>query len=176
MKFEETALAGVVLISPSTSSDARGSFSRAWCSRELAEAGLSTTIAQINLSANRLKGTLRGMHFQVAPHEEVKIVRCTNGAIFDVVIDLRPASPTYLQWTGHELSRANGQMLYIPKGLAHGFQTLVDDSDVQYQMGEFYAPGFGRGVRWNDPAFGITWPLPPVALSANDQSYTDFVP
>jgi dTDP-4-dehydrorhamnose 3,5-epimerase len=174
--FTPTGLAGAYTIDLETRQDERGLFARVWCAREYAEHGLETQCAQISLSVNRLRGTLRGMHFQVAPHEEVKIVRCTRGVIHDVIIDLRPESPTYLRHFGVDLTAENRRQLYIPKGFAHGFQTLEDGCEVLYQMSEFYAPDAQRGVRWNDPIFGIAWPIPDPTLNDRDRSYPDFKP
>jgi dTDP-4-dehydrorhamnose 3,5-epimerase len=171
MIFQEMRLPGAFIIEPEPLADQRGFFARTWCRREFSERGLSPDLVQCNISSNARKGTLRGMHFQVAPHAEVKLVRCTRGAIYDVIIDLRPSSPTYLQWIAVELSALDYRQLYIPEGFAHGFQTLVDDSDVFYQMSEFYHSESARGVRWDDPAFGITWPLEVTAISTRDQNY-----
>ena len=174
MKFVETTLRGAFTIHQERVADERGAFARTWCARELDASGLSTRVVQCNVSISLRRGTLRGMHFQRAPHAEVKIVRCTGGAIFDVIIDLRPDSPTYCGWEGVELSAGNGTMLYVPEGFAHGFQTLTDDAVVEYQMSEFFAPESARGVRWNDSAFGISWPLEVSMISARDAAYADF--
>lgn len=171
MIFTETAVRGAWLVEPEPHQDERGFFARLWCRREFAEHGLDTTIAQCSTSFNLRRGTLRGLHYQAAPHEEVKIVRCTRGAIYDVAVDLRVGSQTRGRHAAVELSAANGRMLYVPRGCAHGFQTLADDTEVFYQMSEFYAPESGRGVRWNDPAFGISWPLTPPILNARDAAY-----
>lgn len=176
MIFTRTRLDGVVLVDPEPIEDERGSFARTWCARDFAAAGLDATIAQCNVSFNRKKGTVRGMHFQREPRAEPKLVSCTSGAIFDVVIDLRPASPTYRQWLGVELTGHNGRAIAVPRGFAHGFQTLEDDTRVFYQMGEFYSPELADGVRWNDPAFGIRWPLEVTALSPRDRSFPDHRP
>lgn len=177
MRFTETPLAGAWLIEPERFSDERGYFARTWCVREFAEHGLETRLVQASISQNACRHTLRGMHYQAAPHEEVKLVRCSRGAIYDVILDLRPGSPTLGQWFGVELSAANGRMLYVPGGLAHGFQTLADDSEVVYQMSEFHAPESARGVRWDDPAFGIAWPeADERILSARDRAYPDWQP
>ena len=152
----------------------RGFFARTWCRREIEQLGLCADIAQCSISVNLRKGTLRGMHLQGPPHEETKIVRCVKGAIFDVVLDLRRDSPTFLRWHGVELSSANRLALYIPAGCAHGFQTLDDDCEVAYQISEFYHPECSRPVRWNDRAFGIEWPLPVTVMSAADRTYPDF--
>jgi dTDP-4-dehydrorhamnose 3,5-epimerase len=174
MKFVPTALAGVYVVEMEPLADERGFFARSWCKREFAGHGLSADLVQCNVSYNRAKGTLRGMHYQAAPHEEVKLVRCTQGAIYDVLVDLRPDSSTYRSWIAVELTAANRRMLYVPAGLAHGFQTLQDDSEVFYQMSAFYDASAARGVRWNDPAFGIEWPSGEPVISARDASYPDF--
>jgi len=157
MKFEETKLKGAYLIEPERLEDDRGFFARTYCADEFTSYGLNTRWVQENISFNHLRGTLRGMHYQAAPHEEIKIVRCTQGAIYDVIIDLRPESSSYKQWNAVELSANNRKMLYIPMGFAHGFQTLYDNTEVFYQMSEFYHPESARGCRWDDPAFGIKW-------------------
>ena len=174
MIFRETELQGVCQIVLDTRHDERGFFARSWCSKEFEEHGLSVNLAQCNVSFNTRKGTLRGMHYQAAPHEEAKLVRCTRGAIFDVAIDLRPESPTFKQWVGIELTAENRHMLYIPGRCAHGFLTLDDETEVFYQMSEFYHPELAGGVRWNDPAFQIAWPAGPVIISERDRTYPDF--
>jgi dTDP-4-dehydrorhamnose 3,5-epimerase len=175
--FYKLKLEGAYRIDLEPREDERGFFARAWCQQEFAEHGLETRIVQSNLSYNRYKGTLRGMHYQAPPHEEVKLVRCIRGSILDVIIDLRPDSPTYLQWVGVELTAANRQMLYVPRGFAHGFQTLEDDTEVFYHVSEFYHPEAERGVRWNDPQFGIQWPaVEKRILSPKDQNWPDYVP
>lgn len=174
MIFTETALRGAFVIEPEPLADDRGFFARVWCAREFAAHGLETRIAQCSISLNTRRGTLRGMHYQERPYAEVKLVRCTRGAAFDVIIDLRPDSPTFLQHAAVELTADNRRMLYIPQGCAHGFQTLADDTEVLYQMSEFYAPSAGRGVRWNDPAFGIRWPIGDPILLERDRRYPDF--
>lgn len=176
MQFTSSRIAGVWLLDPERRSDERGHFARTWCVREFAERGLDTRLVQCNISFNRQRGTLRGMHYQAAPHGECKLVRCTRGAIFDVVVDLRPDSPTYLAWEGWELTPENGRQLFIPEGIAHGFETLEDASEVAYQMSEFQHPDSARGVRWNDPTFGIEWPLEPVCMSQRDRSYPEHQP
>jgi dTDP-4-dehydrorhamnose 3,5-epimerase len=175
MIFTPLPLPGAYLIQIAKLQDARGFFGRAWCRREFALHGLNATMAQCNLSHNRRKGTLRGMHYQAAPHQEAKLVRCTHGAIFDVLIDLRPESPTFRRWHAVVLSRDNYAMVYVPEGFAHGYQCLEDDTEVFYQVSEFYDPEIERGVRWNDPAFAISWPLADVVLSEKDQRHPDFV-
>jgi dTDP-4-dehydrorhamnose 3,5-epimerase len=156
--FRETSLQGAYLIEPVRREDDRGFFARTFCRDEFAERGLNPLVAQCNVSFNRHKGTLRGLHYQAAPHEEAKLVRCTQGAIFDVIVDLRANSPTFKRYFATELTSTNHAMLYVPAGFAHGFQTLVDDTEVFYQMSESYHAESARGVRWDDPAFGISWP------------------
>jgi dTDP-4-dehydrorhamnose 3,5-epimerase len=173
--FTETAFNGVFIIEPERREDERGFFARTWCVREFEGHGLNPRVVQCNVSYNKKKGTLRGMHFQVAPHEEAKLVRCTMGTIHDVIIDLRPTSPTYAKHIAVVLSAQNRRMLFIPEGFAHGFQTLEDHTEVFYQMSEMYAPECARGVRWNDPAFGIQWPDDARIISEGDQRYPDFI-
>ncbi len=175
MIFTETALPGVFLITPELKEDERGFFARTWCEREALAHGLKPTVLQCNLSFNRKKGTLRGMHYQRAPFEEAKLVRCTMGAIYDVVIDLRRDSPTYTRHVAVVLSAENRRMVYVPEGCAHGFQTLTDDTEVFYQMSQVYAPHCAAGVRWNDPAFGIAWPEDERIIVERDRTYPDFV-
>ena len=217
MIFTETNLKGAYLIEIEPIEDERGFFARSFCQEEVRLHGINMNIAQCNISFNKKKGTLRGMHYQAAPYEEAKLVRCVRGAIYDVIIDLRPDSPTYCKWIAVELTGLGFQfaadssqmtayspqlaahssqltaqgspsaayslpltaycylMLYIPQGFAHGFLTLEDDTEVFYQMSEFYAPGYGRGIRWNDPAFGITWPGEINVISDQDLTYPDFV-
>ncbi len=174
--FTELPLAGAFVIDLEPRQDERGFFARSFCARELEQHGLKTGIVQANLSQNVRKGTVRGMHYQKAPHAEVKMVRCTNGAIFDAIIDIRPDSPTYLQWTSVELSRENRRMLYVPEGFAHGYQALTDDSEVLYLVTAFYSPQDEAAIRWNDARFGITWPIKDVILSPKDAVHPDFVP
>jgi dTDP-4-dehydrorhamnose 3,5-epimerase len=174
MIFKETSLCGVRLIEPDRFEDDRGYFVRTWCRNEFEAAGLGTFVAQCNVSFNRFRGTLRGMHFQRKPHEQAKLVRCSGGAIYDVLIDLRPGSPTHLKWAAFELTAANLNLLYVPEGLAHGFQTLVDDTEVQYQMGDFYHPECEGGLRYDDPAFNVAWPLPPQCVSKRDRAWLPF--
>jgi len=171
MIFAETRLLGAFLIEPERLEDERGFFARTWCQREFESHGLNQRVAQCNISFNRKRGTLRGMHYQTAPYAEAKLVRCTMGAIYDVIIDLRPDSPTFKQWLAVELTAENRLMLYIPVGLAHGFQTLVDNTEVFYQMFEFYHPECARGVGWNDPAFRVNWPLPVNVIADKDNTY-----
>lgn len=175
MIFQPTPLPGVFLIEPEPHSDERGFFARTWCKQELAAQGLCADLAQCSISFNRKRGTLRGMHYQIAPYGEFKFVRCTRGALFDVAVDLRPESPTYCQWFGVDLTADNHRTLYIPAGLAHGFQTLADDSEVYYQISTVFVPATARGVRWNDPAFAIVWPIREgITLSARDANYPDY--
>lgn len=175
MIFRDTALPGAYVIEPERHEDERGFFARTWCRREFAARGLNTQVVQCNVSFNRRKGTLRGLHYQVAPHEEAKLVRCTRGAVYDVIVDLRPRSPAFLRWIAVRLGAEDGRMVYVPEGCAHGFQTLEDDTEVFYQMSEFYAPECARGVRWDDPAFGIEWPaVAERVLSARDRTFPDF--
>lgn len=158
MIFTETKLAGAYLIELEKREDSRGFFARAWDQREFEAHGLNPTVVQCNLSFNMKAGTTRGMHYQAAPNEEAKLVRCTRGSIFDAIIDLRPESATFTEWIGFELTAENRRMLYIPEGFAHGYQTLEDETETFYQVSEWYAPESERGVRWDDPAFGISWP------------------
>ena len=174
MKFTQTTLEGAYIIEIKKMMDDRGFFARSWCQRELAAQGLACRIAQASISFNKSKGTLRGLHYQSAPHEEAKFVRCTRGAIYDVIIDFRAHSPTYKAWVGVELTADNYQIFYVPKGFAHGFQTLEDNTEILYQISEFYAPAAARGVRYDDPAFGISWPLPVSAISDKDMGWPIF--
>lgn len=174
MKFTTTPIAGVWLVEMERSEDDRGWFARSWCAGEFVAHGLSTAFSQSSTSFNRRRGTLRGMHYQVAPHAEAKLVRCTRGAMYDVALDLRPSSPTFCKWFAAELTADNGRALYIPEGCAHGFQTLADDTEVLYQIAGEYHPASGRGVRWDDAAFGIQWPLLEPQISDRDQNYVDF--
>jgi dTDP-4-dehydrorhamnose 3,5-epimerase len=175
MTFLETKIPGAYEIRPEVFKDERGFFARSWCSKEFASQGLSPILAQCNISASTRKGTLRGMHYQIAPFSETKLVRCTRGSIFDVIIDLRAPSPAFKKWVGVELSASKHNMLYIPEGCAHGFLTLEDDVEIFYQMSEFYTPEAGRGVRWNDPAFGIEWPGEVNVIAERDRTYPDFL-
>lgn len=176
MKFVATELAGAYLIELERMEDERGFFARTFCRDEFAARALRSSFVQCNVSFNARKGTVRGMHFQEKPHEEAKLVRCTRGAIYDVIVDIRKSSPTYKRWTAVELTADNGRMLYVPEGLAHGFQTLEDNSEVFYQMSEMHHPESARGLRWNDPAFAIRWPLPDPIISQRDAQYPDFKP
>ncbi len=174
MIFQETELSGAFVIELERRDDERGFFARSWCSRELEAHGLNPHLAQCNISFNRKKGTLRGLHYQAEPHAEEKLVRCTRGAIYDVIVDLRRDSPTFKRWAAEELTARNHRMLYIPKGLAHGFLTLADETEVFYQMTESYHPRWARGVRWDDTAFGIRWPLAEPTLSKRDACFEDY--
>ncbi len=174
MYFTPTELSGAYIIDLQRFEDNRGFFACTWEANEFAAQGLSTKVVQANLSYNRTKGTLRGMHFQHAPYAEVKLIRCVRGAIVDVIIDLRPESESYKQWISVELSAENRRALYIPEGFAHGFQTLVDDVEVMYQVSQFYTPSAADGVRYDDPAFGITWPLPVSEISPKDAEWPAF--
>ena len=171
MQFMDTGIVGARLITPSPHQDERGRFMRAWCSKEFSEHSIDFSPVQSNLGFSKKKGTLRGMHFQVSPTLEAKLVRCTRGSIFDVVLDLRPDSPSNGKWYGAELSAENGNMLYVPENCAHGYQTLEDNTEVFYMASEFYTPGAARGVRFDDPAFGIQWPLTPTMLSDQDRNW-----
>jgi dTDP-4-dehydrorhamnose 3,5-epimerase len=173
MIFRETKLEGAFVVEPKKFEDERGFFAHSWSQREFAERGLDSRLVECSISFNRKRGTLRGMHYQAAPHGQVKLVRCTMGSIYDVIVDLRAGSPTFKQWVGLELTAANRLMLYIPKDFAHGFQTLEDETEVFYQMSAVYAPESGRGVRWNDPAFGIVWPqVSDIIINSRDESYS----
>lgn len=174
MTFHETNLPGAFVIELERRVDNRGFFARSWCQREFSEHGLNPRLAQCSISFNQKRGTLRGMHFQKAPNEEAKLIRCTMGAIFDVIIDLRPKSATFKEHFSAHLDAENRRMLYVPEGFAHGFQTLTDSSEVFYQMSEFFAAGAGGGVRWNDPAFGIQWPIPNPILNERDSRWPDY--
>ncbi len=175
MIFTETKLAGAFVIEPERRADERGFFARTFCKQEFEVHGLNPKVLQCNVSFNKRKGTLRGMHYQAAPFAEAKLVRCTSGSIYDVIIDLRPASATFKQYFAVELSAENRRMLYIPENFAHGFQTLQDDTEVFYQMAQGYSAEHARGVRWNDPAFGIEWPKDERIIIQRDQIYPDFV-
>jgi dTDP-4-dehydrorhamnose 3,5-epimerase len=175
MKFLETDLKGAYLIETEPIFDDRGFFARSWCQREFLEQGLNPNLVQCNISFNAKKGTLRGMHYQSKPHEEVKLVRCTKGSIYDVIVDIRPNSPTFKSWYGIDLNSINRKMLYIPEGFAHGFQTLEDNTEVFYQMSNFYHGESARGLRWDDPDVGIDWILTEnLIISEKDQNYPDF--
>lgn len=174
MKFSPTSVPGAIVIDLDRLPDERGFFARSYCEQEFIAHGLTPRIAQCNVSFNRSRGTLRGMHVQAAPHEEAKVVRCTQGAVWDVVVDLRRTSPTFKRWYGIELSADNRRALYVPEGVAHGFQTLADDTEVLYMMSQFYRREAAYGVRWDDPAFGIEWPIPDPYLSERDRNFEPF--
>lgn len=174
MNFVETPLKGAFIIEPERLEDDRGFFARTWCKREFEAHGLNPNMVQCNVSFNRVRGTLRGMHYQAPPFEEAKLVRCTMGAIYDVLIDLRRGSLTFKQYFAVEISSRNFLMAYIPEGFAHGFLTLENNTEVFYQMSEFYAPDHARGVRWDDPTFGIEWPAEVKVISERDRTYPDF--
>lgn len=174
MLIEKTPISGVFVTSLQVIEDERGSFARTFCQQEFADAGVDLVIRQTNISANNQKGTLRGLHYQDDPHPDKKLVTCISGSIFDVTVDLRPQSPTYCQWFGLELSAENRKGLYIPPGCAHGFITLEDNAVVNYLMGEMYVGELARGARWNDPAFGIDWPIQPTTMNDRDAQYPDW--
>jgi dTDP-4-dehydrorhamnose 3,5-epimerase len=175
MKFVETQLKGAYIIELEPIEDERGFFARGFCVREFEEMGLNPCIVQCNVSYNKKKGTLRGMHYQKEPYAEVKTVRCFKGSIFDVIVDLRKDSSTYKKWQGFELNEDNKRMLYVPEGFAHGFITLEDESIVYYHVSEYFNPQADSGIRYNDPAFNITWPIEPVVISEKDQKHEDFI-
>lgn len=174
MIFKPLALAGACLVELEAIADDRGFFARSWCLKTFEESGLNSNLVQCNVSFNKKRGTLRGLHYQATPHAEVKLVRCTRGKIWDVIVDLRTASPTFKRWEAVELTPENLKMLYIPEGFAHGFQTLVDDTEVSYQMSEYYHPECSRGVRYDDPAFAIDWPPMEQIISKRDLNYEPF--
>jgi dTDP-4-dehydrorhamnose 3,5-epimerase len=176
MLFTQTDLEGAYILELERLEDERGFFARTWCQQEFSDWGLDANLLQCSISFNKKKGTLRGMHLQLPPSAETKLVRCTQGAIYDVIIDLRSNSRTYMQWTAVELTAENRKALYIPKGFAHGFQTLEDNTEIFYQMSEFYNSDFARGFRWNDPNFDIHWPEAVTMMSGRDQEYKDFIP
>jgi dTDP-4-dehydrorhamnose 3,5-epimerase len=174
VKFTPGTVAGCFVIDIDKRVDERGYFARIWCERELAEHGLNARMSQVNIGANIKAGTLRGMHYQLAPHAEVKLVRCSRGAVYDVAVDLRPGSTTFRRWQASELSEASGRMLYIPEGCAHGYLTLTDNVELMYFTSEAYAPDAARGVRHDDPAFSIEWPAPASTISPADAAWPDF--
>jgi dTDP-4-dehydrorhamnose 3,5-epimerase len=174
MLFEATNLKNAFVISLEIRDDDRGGFARTFCAKEFEEHGLKPMVAQCNMSFNYKKGTLRGMHYQLSPAAETKLVRCTRGAIYDVIIDLRPDSPTYKQHFGIELTADNRKALYVPEMFGHGYQALTDDAEVIYQVGEFYSPGYERGIRYDDPEFGIEWPIPVTVISDKDANWPPF--
>lgn len=175
MIFKETAVKDAYIIEIERRTDDRGFFARTWCRKEFEAQGLNTNLVQANVAFNIKRGTLRGMHYQVSPYEETKLIRCTKGAIYDVIIDIRKNSPTYMKWIGVELTADNYKMLYVPEGFAHGYQTLRDNTEVSYQVSQFYAPNSEQGVRWDDPAFNIKWPeTEKVIISEKDQAWPDY--
>lgn len=176
MKFLETRIAGAYVIEPEPTFDERGFFARIWDSEVFRSRGLNPNLSQCSISFNQRKGTLRGMHFQIEPNAEAKLVRCTCGEIYDVIIDLRPESPNYCQWLGTRLDASTRRMLYVPEGVAHGFQTLTDGAEVVYQISVSYHPESARGLRWDDPLFAIEWPPDNRVISTRDQSFPDYVP
>ncbi len=176
MRFSPTGLVDAYVVEPEKREDDRGFFARTWCQKEFSDRGLDAHLVQCNISFNTHKGTLRGMHFQLPPYAETKLVRCTQGALYDVIVDLRSHSATFRQWTAVELTAENCKALYVPQGFAHGFQTLADRTEVFYQMSEFYQPGYARGFRWNDPMFSIDWPAPMGVISERDRTYDDYQP
>lgn len=174
MKFQQTTIEGVWLILPERFSDDRGYFARTFCVDEFAAQGLHTTYVQSSVSQNRLRGTLRGMHWQQPPHQEVKLIRCSRGAVCDMILDLRQESSTFGKWQAFDLSADNGASVYAPAGVAHGFQTLADDTEVVYQISQPFAPQAAAGLRWNDPVFNLQWPLPVSVISQRDRTYPDY--
>jgi dTDP-4-dehydrorhamnose 3,5-epimerase len=176
MRFLPLAVTGAFAIEPERFEDSRGFFARTYCEREFREHGLASMAAQCNVSWNRLRGTLRGIHFQREPHAEAKLIRCTRGAAFDVVVDLRRDSPTYRQWSFIEITAENGTAMYAPAGCGHGFQALTDDTEIFYQMSESYYPALTDGIHWKDPAIGIDWPIIPPIVSARDDAYPNLTP
>jgi len=175
MIFSETRLKGAFVIEPERLIDARGFFARTWCKREFEAHGLNSNLVQCNNSFNKKKGTIRGMHYQAKPFEEAKLVRCTKGSIWDVIIDLRTDSPTFKEWFAVKLTAENHKMFYIPESFAHGFQTLEENTEVFYQMFEYYSPEYSRGVRWDDPVFSIKWPEDKIIISDKDRQYPEFL-
>jgi dTDP-4-dehydrorhamnose 3,5-epimerase len=171
VNFTESPLAGAYIVDVNRLEDERGFFARSFCVEEFRGLGLATEMSQCSVSFNALRGTLRGLHFQAAPHEEEKLVRCTRGAVFDVIVDIRPESPTYRRYFGAELTAENQRALYIPKGFAHGFLSLVDETELYYMISVAHVPGAARGLRWNDPALNINWPFPPRVISNRDAEF-----
>jgi dTDP-4-dehydrorhamnose 3,5-epimerase len=174
MNFTETTLKGACIIDPKRIEDERGFFARGWCRNEFEAHALNPAMVQLNIGFNHARGTLRGMHFQKAPMAEAKLVRCTKGALYDVIVDLRRDSPTHGQWLGVELTEENRRMIYVPEGFAHGYQTLADRTEVHYLTSQFYAPEHAAGVRFDDPAFGIRWPLPVAVISSQDRNWPPY--
>lgn len=173
MKLISLPLNGACLLGLEPVSDERGFFARTWCAEEFKRLGLNPKLVQCSISWNARRGTLRGLHYQTEPYAEAKVIRCCSGAIYDVIVDIRPASPTYGKWAAAELTSENRKMLYTPEGFAHGFQTLVENTEVSYQISASYQPEYARGVRWNDPVFGIEWPISHPILSARDRGFAD---
>lgn len=176
MEFEPAGLEGAWVLHLERQEDDRGFFARAWCADEFRKRGLTSSLEQCSLSYNRVAGTLRGMHYQASPGEEAKVVRCIRGAIYDVLVDLRPPSPSYRKWVARQLTGDNRLSFYVPEGVAHGFLTLSDDAEVLYLISSAHAPALARGIRWDDPAFGIQWPQAPAVISPRDRGYPDFAP
>src|SRR5690554_4392808 len=176
MIFTETALKGAHIVEIKQLTDERGFFGRSWCKREMEEHGLNSNVVQANTSCSTIKGTMRGMHYQMAPYEETKLIRCTRGAIYDVIIDLRKESPTFMQWFGIELTEKDYKMVYIPERFAHGFVTLTDNAEVTYLVTQYYTPGAEGGIRYDDPSFNINWPVPVKLVSEKDSNHPDFHP
>jgi len=177
MKFSETKLKGAFIIEPEKIEDHRGFFARMWCKNEFEAHGLNPNFVQINLSFNKYRGIIRGLHYQTPPYEEAKLFRCTSGAMYDVIIDLRPESPTYLEWAGFELTADNRKMLYVPENFANGYQALSDNAEVFYLVSQFYSPDSEKGIRYNDPAFNIEWPRKDdLVISEKDKCWPDYVP
>jgi dTDP-4-dehydrorhamnose 3,5-epimerase len=174
MKFYETKLNGAFIIELEKNEDERGFFARTWDKKEMQEFGFNTNLVQCNVSFNKIKGTLRGMHYQIAPYQEAKFVRCTRGKIFDVIIDLRPNSQTFKQWFSTEIDEKNHKMIYVPECFAHGFQTLEDNTEIFYQMSEYYMPEYAKGIRWDEKTFDIKWPINPKIISEKDLTYPSF--
>ena len=176
MIFAKTKFADAFVVELGKHEDARGFFARAWCDHEFAAQDINAQWVQANLAYSKVKGTLRGLHYQAAPYQEAKLMRCIRGAIYDVILDLRPESPTYKQWLGVVLTAENRKALYVPEGFAPGYQTLMNDSEVFYPVSQFYTPGSEQGIRWNDPAFGIQWPLTEgLVISEKDQNWPDYM-
>jgi dTDP-4-dehydrorhamnose 3,5-epimerase len=175
MIFQETRLKGAFIIDLNRHEDGRGSFARTYCLREFKEQGIVAEMVQANMSTNKMKGTLRGLHYQVYPHQETKLVRCIKGALYDVIVDLRPDSQTYKEWIGVELTEHNQRSLFVPKDFAHGFITLVDDTTAFYMTSQFYSPGAESGIRWNDPSFSIKWSIEPQCVSEKDSNWGNFI-
>lgn len=175
MRFHALSVEGAFVVELEPINDERGFFARMWSAEDFASRELDPELVQMSMSYNARAGTVRGMHYQVAPHEETKLVRCTRGSIHDVIVDLRAGSPSFMRYASVDLSSDNRRAIYIPKGCAHGFQTLEDDTEVLYQISSEYAPHAARGVRWNDPAFAVPWPIAPTCISERDQAFPDFV-